>query len=228
MGKIMTNPRIWKVAAGLIRFCLMGGLLGISPVFAQIGTLSEGACWYDSKDPLKIASFNDKTVYNGSRAQIEAEIETLLKQPKISDMELSLHCGGYGASLVAKVSTDNGQFCVWARFEKGKLVPRSIGVITEKSAEGRLCDGHKSGEFILAVNSKEFIAELQGLKWSSVIKEVNQVSGNLYRVVLMKEYDMKEAEVASQLEENFAGKNFIRYIEFNEYHHPVGDYVQLK
>lgn len=224
MGKIMTNPGFWKVAAGLAVFCLSFN----APVYAQIGTLSEGACWYDSKDPLKIASFNDKTVYNGSRAQIEAEIETLLKQNKISEMELALHCGGYGASLVARVQTENGLFCVWTRFEKGKLVPRSIGVITEKSAEGRLCDGHKSGEFILAVHSRDYIAELQGPKWSSVIKEVHQVSGTIYRVVLMKEYEMKEAEVAAQLEETFVGKNFIRYIEFNEYHHPVGDYVLLK
>jgi len=221
----MANHKFWKVAAGIVLFCLSAG------VRAQIGTLSDGSCWYDSKDPLKVASFNDKTVYNGTRAQIEAEIEVMLGDrghQKISEMDLSLHCGGYGASLVARVQTDSGNFCVWTRFEKGKLLARSVGVITEKSLEGQLCDGHKSGEFILGVNSKEFMSELQGAKWSSVIKEVVPVSDKVLKVVLMKEYEMKEAEVASQLEENFAGKNAIRYIEFNQYHHPVGEFIPLK
>ncbi len=221
----MAIDKFWKVASGLVLFCLSAG------AWAQIGTLSEGACWYDSKDPIKVASFNDKTVYNGSRAQIEAEIESMLGErfhQKISEMDLSLHCGGYGASIVARVQTDSGQFCVWTRFEKGKLLPRSVGVMAEKSLEGQLCDGHKSGEFILGVNSKDFLTELQGAKWSSMIKEVVPVSEKILKVVLMKEYEMKEAEVASQLEENFAGKNAIRYIEFNEYHHPVGEYIPLK
>lgn len=222
MGKSMANCKIWKVAAGLALICLS------SVSSAQVGTLSEGACWYDNKDPLKIASFNDKSVYNGSRAQVEAELEALMGHQKISDMDLYLHCGGYGASLVARVSTDNGQYCLWTRFEKGKLVTRSLGALAEKNAEDKLCDGHKSGELIIGVQSKEFAAELQGAKWSSIIKEVRPVSDRVYQVLLMKDYANREAEIASQLEENFAGKNQIRYIEMNEYHHPVGEYINLK
>jgi hypothetical protein len=218
----MANHKFWKVAAGLTFLCLSTG------AFAQIGTLSEGACWYDSKDVLKVASFNDKTVYNGDREQIEAEIEALLNHPKITEMKLFLHCGGYGASLVARVQTDSGTQCVWTRFEKGKLLPRSIGGVSEKSAEGALCDGHKRGEIIIGVNGREFTKELQGEKWSSIVKAFTVVSDKVLRVELMKEYEMKENEIASLFVENFAAKNMIRYVEFNEYHHPVGEYIPLK
>jgi hypothetical protein len=225
MGKIMTNSQFWKVATGLTIFCFC------LSVQAQVGSLSEGACWYDFKDTLKVASFNDKSVYEGSRAQIESEIETLLNH-KINDMDLVLHCGGYGASLVVKAITDNGTYCVWTKFENGKLVSRSIGSLTDKAAERALCDGHKSGEFILGLtpgsNAKDFMAEMQGTKWSGVIKEVVPVAERVFKVVLLKEYANKDQEIASSLEENFAGKNIIRYIEFNEYHHPVGEYVQVK
>lgn len=218
----MANHKFWKVAAGLMLLCLSTG------VFAQVGTLSEGACWYDIKDTLKVASFNDKTVYKGDRAQIEAEIEALLNHTKITEMNLFLHCGGQGASLVARVQTDSGAQCVWTRFEKGKLLPRSIGGVSEKNAGEALCDGHKRGEVIIGVHGREFAKELQGEKWSSIIKGVTVVSDKVLRVELTKDYEMKETEIASLFVENFAGKNMIRYVEFNEYHHPVGEYISLK
>lgn len=220
----MANKSFWKVTIGLIVFGQCQALL------AQVGTLSEGACWYDwTKEELKVASFNDKTVYKAPKAQIEGEVEALINNhQKIQEMDLMLHCGGYGASLVAKVSTESGNYCLWTRFEKGKLVARSLGVLGEKNAATELCDGRKSGEFILGVNSKDFIADLQGPKYAGMIKEIVPVTEKVYKVVLVSEYAQKEYEVIAQLEENFAGKNFIRYIEFNEYHHPVGEYTQLK
>lgn len=229
----MTNSKFWKVALGLTFFCFCQGAYSDT---AQVGTLSEGSCWYESKDSFKAASFNDKAVYEGSRSQIESEIEGLLNaqsiHAKISDMDLVLHCGGYGASLVVKATTENGTYCVWTKFDQGKLTTRSIGVLSEKGADRQLCDGHKSGEFILGLtestNSKDFLNELQGPKWSGVIKEIVPVTEKVFKIVLVKDYANKESEMASQLEDNFAGKNTIRYIEFNEYHHPVGEYVQIK
>lgn len=222
----MKKHLFWKVTLSLF--------LVSTNVFAgvtQVGVLSEGACWFEYKEALKVASFNDKTAYLGTKEQIEANLESLLgdvQHQKINEMNLALHCGGYGASLVAKVTTDSNTFCVWTRFEKGKLVARSIGTLNDSGKSNELCDGHKWGEFILGVNDSRLISELTGAKWASVIKEVSSISTNVYKVSLVKDYEFRESEVMNQLEENFTGKNFIRYMEFNDYHHPIGEFIPLK
>lgn len=227
MGKTL----FWKVALGLI---FANQVFGATDL--QVGTLSEGSCWYENKEALRIASFNDKNAYSGSRTQIIEEFEALITDPvqkvehtKINDIDLSLHCGGYGASLVAKVNTDSNSFCIWAKFEKGILSLRSLGSLTSdgKNPNG-LCDGHKWGEFILGANSEELITELQTAKWSSMIKAVTLVSNKVYKVVLQKDYEFREQEVIDQLQENFVGKNLVRYIEFNDYRHPIGEFIHLK
>jgi hypothetical protein len=224
----MRNTSFWKVTLSLVV-----SALALSAE-AQVGTLSEGACWYENKESLRVASFNDKTVYMASKAQIESELVGLLESraihAKTSEMDLSLHCGGYGASLVAKIVTEAATFCVWTRFEKGSLVLRSIGSLNDAEANKNsdLCDGRKWGEFILSVTSSEFALELQGPKWASVIKEIQLVSKNLYRVKVVKDYEFRETEVMNMLEENFTGKKAIRFMEFNEYRHPIGEFVSLK
>ncbi|MGZ3788638.1 MAG: hypothetical protein ACXVLQ_08955 [Bacteriovorax sp.] len=219
----------WKVALSAVFFGLVSNAKAAE---LQAGSLSEGGCWYEFKEGLKVASFNDKSVYMGTKAQMEAELEGLLEaeglgHQKINEMDLSLHCGGYGASLVAKITASSNSFCVWSSFEKGKLALRSLGTMNEGKSSG-LCDGHKWGELILGVQSSDLVLELQGPKWSSMIKEVKGVSDKVYKVTLVKDYEFREEEVINQLEENFAGKNAVRYIEFNEYRHPIGEYVPLK
>ena len=201
-----------------------------------VGTLSEGACWYEYKDSLRIASFNDKTAYSGNMASIESDLEVSIAKTlnsgeriKINEMDLTLHCGGYGASLVAQVTTESNSFCVWAKFDQGHISIRSLGVNSDEGPhKAELCDGHKLGEFILGSNSEDLITELQSTKWSSMIKAVTIVSKKVYKVELVKEYEFREQEVIDQLQQNFNGKNFIRYIEFNNYNHPIGEYIHLK
>ena len=201
----------------------------------QVGTLSEGACWYEYKDSLKVASFNDKTIYNANKSDIEASLTTLIKAqlnlgtfPKINESELSLHCGGYGASLVAKVATDVGNFCLWTQFINGKLSLRSLGADGLSKNPNELCDGHKWGELIVGVQSSAVLAELQSQKWSNIIQSVTMVTSTVYKIILTNDFKFKENEVAANLQENFAGKNLIRYIEFNDYRHPIGEYVHLQ
>jgi hypothetical protein len=227
MGKTL----FWKVTMGLML---------VNPVFGatdlQVGTLSDGSCWYDFKESLRIASFNDKTAYIGTKAQIESKMEALITNNlvkddhlKIIDMDLTLHCGGYGASLVARVNTEGNTFCLWTKFDKGNLSLRSIGVQSvDGKNPGELCDGHKWGEFILGANSQDLITELQSPKWISMIKSVTLVSSKVYKVVLVKEYEFREQEVIDQIQENFSGKNLIRYIEFNDYQHPIGEFTHLR
>lgn len=206
----------------------------VSAFEPRIETLSDGACWFESGSSLKIASFNDKGVYSGDKGQIEAELNSLISQSlkkivpvKIMDMDLSFHCGGYGGSLVSKVTTDSFTFCVWSKFEKGRLSLRSIGLVSDKFS-GDLCDGHKWGEFIMGIKSSDFALELQSSKWSTYIKEVKLISQNTVRIVLVKEYEFREKEVIDLLEQNFSGKNLIRFIEFNDYRHPIGDFIHLR
>ena len=214
----------------------MGKVYGASDLL--VGSLSEGACWYEFKDSLllHIASFNDKSVYVGNTGQMEVDFEALIAQSlkisehvKINEMDLSLHCGGLGASLVAKVSTDNNDFCVWTKFDQGHLSVRSIGTISgQKLQPSELCDGHTWGEFILGVNSAEVITELQLPKWSSMIKSVTVISNNVYKVVLSKDYELREKEVISQLQEEFFEKKLIRFIEYNSINHPIGEFIHLR
>jgi hypothetical protein len=227
----MRKSRFWKVAFG---FIFMGNVYGASDIL--VGSLSEGSCWYQFKDSLHIASFNDKSTYVGSVGQIEADFEARIAQSlkisehvKINEMDLSLHCGGYGASLVAKATTDNNEFCVWAKFDQGHLSIRSIGTISgQKLSPSELCDGHTWGEFIMGVNSDEPIAELQSSKWSSMIKSVTGISKNVYKVILTKDYELREQEVISQIQVEFIEKKRIRFIEFNSYNHPIGEFVHLR
>lgn len=221
----MRKSILFQVTLGLWLMSLSAHALEI-----QVGSLSEGSCWYESKDGLKVASFNDKLVYSATREKMEADIEALMlptHQNKITEISLTLHCGGYGASLIAKVTADGNNFCLWSKFDKGALGTRSLGVMNSNKGSG-LCAGHKWGEFILGVTSAEVALELKTAKWSQVITEVTLISKNLYKVKLHKDYDFRESEVSNLLEENFAGKNLIRYIEFNEYRHPVGEFVHLK
>jgi hypothetical protein len=201
----------------------------------QVGTLSEGACWYEFKEALQLASFNDKTTYAGTIGEIRSSLGAMIKatalkgDSKIKDIDLILHCGGHGAAIVAKVITESTELCLWAKFDKGKLSLASIGQLgnVEKNNTG-LCDGHKWGEFIMGIQSNDLITELQSPQWSSMIKEVSIVASKVAKVVLTKEYEFREQEVIDQLQQNFSDKNFIRYIEFNDYRHPVGEFVHLR
>ncbi|MFA6237491.1 MAG: hypothetical protein WC635_09215 [Bacteriovorax sp.] len=219
----------WKVTLSLM--LISHSAFAFEP---RVETLSDGACWFETGTVMKIASFNDKSVYSGDKGQIEAEFSSLISQSykkispvKIMDLNLALHCGAYGASLVARVTTDTASFCVWSRFEKGRLLLRSIGLVSDKFTT-ELCDGYKWGEFIMGINSTEFLVELQSPKWSAYIKEVKMISENAVKIILVKDYEFREQEVVDQLEQNFSGKNLIRYIEFNDYRHPVGEYIHLR
>lgn len=213
----------------ILAFCV--GAVQVLASDIQVGGLSDGACWYESKDTLKLVSFNERLSYSGNRKVIETEMAQLAPRSRgeiIRDVDLALHCGGGGLSLVAKVLVNERSFCVWGKVEQGKWVPRSVGAINEEAKGGVLCDGYKWGEFILGVNSTDYLSELQSVKWSQMIKEVAFISQNTYKVTLTREYEFRENEVMNQLDEHFTGKNFIRYLEFNEYRHPVGEFISLR
>ena len=234
MGKTLFWKVTWKLSRKLgLGLMLAGQVYGATDL--QVGTLSESSCWYENKESLRVASFNDKTAYSGTRAQIETELESLIAnarpngEHKINELDLSVHCGGYGASLVAKVTTDGNKFCLWAKFDKGNLTVRSLGVLSNESKnQSDLCDGHKWAELIMGANSEDLIIELQSPKWSSMIKAVTPITNKVYKIVLVKDYEFREQEVIDQLQENFSGKNLIRYIEFNDYRHPIGEFIHLK
>lgn len=234
----MRKHLFWKATLSII---LVLGSHSTKALEIQVTSLSEGACWYEFKESLKVSSFNDKSSYSGDKEQIQAELESLITQSlaksenpkfhqeKMNEMNLSLHCGGYGASLVARVSTDNLNLCLWSRFEKGKLLLRSIGALADGGKNPtELCDGHRWGELIAGIESKDLLNELQSSKWSSMIKEIKVVTNKVVKIVLVKEYEFREQEVIDQLEVNFSGKNLIRYVEFNDYRHPIGESVSIK
>ena len=230
----MRKTLLWK-ATWLISSFLMFNLKAYGDASGQTGTLSNESCWYEYKEELSVTSMNDKSFYNGSIKQIKSELEgliakTLLKDLPIefSEMDISLHCGGYGASLVARITDRDNSYCLWTSFKNGMLGLRSFGSLNNKNKNpNELCTGHVGGEFMMGSNSEEFVKELQSAKWSSMISSVTSISSHVYKIILVKEFQFREQEAILQIEESFNRKNYIRYIEFNEFNHPVGEFIHL-
>lgn len=192
---------------------------------ANVQTLSEGACWYEHGEFLKVASFNDRESLFISRDDIESQVEGLLNQKKklkALTSDLTLHCGGYGSSLVIKTELDQKAVCLWVKFTKGKLVLRSLGGL-EDTRSG-VCDGYKWGELIVGVKSLEQKAILESEHFTSMIKSVSTISGTTLKVTLLPQFLGREVEVMSELKKQMD----LRYIELNLFQHPVGDAAPLK
>lgn len=191
----------------------------------NVQTLSEGACWYEQGEFLKVASFNDRESLFISREDIEYQVEGLLgqkKRDKSLTSDLTLHCGGYGSSLVIKTEVDHKPVCLWVKFVKGKLIQRSLGGLEESS--GSVCDGYKWGELIVGVKTPAQKTILESEHFTSMIKSVSTISGTTLKVTLLPQFHGKEVEVMSELKRQVD----LRYIELNLLQHPVGEAASLK
>ncbi len=190
----------------------------------SVQTLSEGACWYEQGENLKIASFNDRESILTSRDEIEFQVDSLLngKRNKAITTDLTLHCGGYGSSLVIKSEIDTKPICLWVKFNKGKLEIRSLGGLENSKSE--LCDGYKWGELIVGVKTPDQKALLESEHFHGMIKSVSVVSGTTLKVILNESYHGREMEAMSELKKQIP----LRYIELNLYQHPVGEASALK
>ena len=196
-------------------------------VWAQatnVQTLSEGACWFEQGEIIKIASFNDGESLLMTREEINSQIESLLggqKKNIISNNDLTLHCGGYGSSLVIKTVVDNRPTCMWLKLNKGNLSLRSIGGVEDLKSE--LCDGHKFGELIVGVKSTDQKILLESENFYSMIQSVNVISGTTLKVNLHPDYYGKELFVMDELKKQMS----LRYIELNLFQHPIGESASL-
>lgn len=208
--------------------CLLGSLLGVSSVFAQetlVQTLSEGGCWFEQGEMLKIVSFNDHEVFQVPREGMEEGLsEFLFSQSQIkvhkAGIDLALHCAGHGASLVVK-----GQnFCAWLSFKEGKLAVRSLGGREDTKAASGLCDGYKWGELLVGLTIEDETLFTSGAL-SPYISSFAKKSQRLYKIILKNQYSGKENELLKELK---ALDRNIRYVELNQYQHPVGEFTPLK
>jgi hypothetical protein len=194
---------------------------------ANVQTLSEGACWYEQGEFLKVASFNDRESLFISRDDIEEQVFNLInpaKKKRGLTNDLSLHCGGYGSSLVVKTELDHKPACLWVKFVKGKLIVRSLGGLEATSAEGDTCDGYKWGELIVGVKTLDQKELLKSDHFSSIVKSVSTISGATLKVTLQPQFHGREIEVMNELKRQVD----LRYIELNLYQHPVGEAASLK
>ncbi len=189
----------------------------------NVQSLSQGSCWYEEGEILKIASFNDKESVLLSREEIEYQVDEILnsgaeKKQKLKGLDLTLHCGGYGSSLVVKTDTQ----CVWLKFNKGQLEARSIGGVENSKSD--LCDGYKWGELIVGLRASAQKEKLLSDYFQSMIKSVHVVSGLTLKVVLQDEYRGREDMVMEELKKQLD----LKYVEYNMYQHPVGEAATLK
>lgn len=191
---------------------------------ANVQSLSDGACWYEQGDSLRIASFNDKESILTTRDEIEYQVEELLygkKRDKALTSDLTLHCGGYGSSLVVKSEFNNRPVCLWLKLNKGKLQIRSMGGLEQTKNE--LCDGYKWGELVVGLKSIDQKQLLESEQFHSMIKSVSVISGTTMKVVLKDEFHGKEYAAMDELK-----KHNLKYVELNFYQHPVGEAAPLK
>lgn len=206
---------------------LMIGLMIAGSVMAEdanVQSLSDGACWYEQGDSLRIASFNDKESILTTRDEIEYQVEELLygkKRDKALTSDLTLHCGGYGSSLVVKSEFNNRPVCLWLKLNKGKLQIRSMGGLEQTKNE--LCDGYKWGELVVGLKSIDQKQLLESEQFHSMIKSVSVISGTTMKVVLKDEFHGKEYAAMDELK-----KHNLKYVELNFYQHPVGEAAPLK
>jgi hypothetical protein len=191
---------------------------------ANVQTLSEGACWFEQGELLKMASFNDRESIVISRDEIEFQVDSLLngKKNKAITSDLTFHCGGYGSSLVVKSELENRPICLWLKFNKGKLEIRSLGGLENSKSD--LCDGYKWGELIVGIKSPEQKDLLLSESFHGMIKSVSVISGTTIKVTLTEAYHGKEQDVMNELKKQMS----LRYIELNSFQHPVGEAAALK
>jgi hypothetical protein len=190
----------------------------------RVNSLGQGSCWYQGKGRLNLSSFNDNSASSMTYGEISAALKAfvLVENPLIQT--LHLHCGAYGFSLVTRIKSDSGNLCLWATIINGKWKMRSLGGISEQQKnDSKLCDGFKQGELLVALKNRDYLDQIRGEKWSSVIKEITPVAFDIYKIKLMEEYFSREEEVARMFQENFGIS-----VEFNQYQHGVGEYVQLQ
>ena len=210
----------------IFKICLVTLVL-VSKAFAEdtmIQSLSEGACWIESGEMVKLASFNDRESILMSRDEIETQVENLLsgKNNKAITSDLTLHCGGYGASLVIKSEMDGRPICLWVKMNKGNLAIRSLGGL--ESGKGRVCDGYKWGELIVGIKNPEQKALLESENFRKMIKIVSVINNTTLKVVLDESYFGKEGDVIAELKK----QSEFRFIELNLFQHPVGETVAIK
>jgi hypothetical protein len=92
-----------------------------------VSTLGQGACWFQYKDSLKLVSFNDRQSLNITNEELNRNLLSLISKDNKEIESLQIHCSSIGASLVARVRTDQGVLCLWASPQNGQLKMRSLG-----------------------------------------------------------------------------------------------------
>lgn len=205
-------------------FCLLLLILNCQAEELSVNSLGRGSCWYQDKGILKLSSFNDRESVSLSYEDITASLLNLIPNENKELLTLHLHCGSHGASLIARIKSDSGSLCLWAMLDRGKIKTRTLGgTFDVQKGESKLCDGFKQGELLVVVKKEDYLDQFKSEKWTSVIKEVIPVAFNFYKLKLMPDYFLREEEVARMLQESFGMS-----VEFNQFQHGIGEYVQLK
>lgn len=203
-------------------------IINQAPAFSEdimVQSLSQGACWYESGELLKLTSFNDKETLLTSREEIDSSLDELLhskQKMKTRSTDLLLHCGGYGSSLIVKTKVNNRPACVWLKIDKGELKIRSVGGL--ENTKGDLCDGHKWGELIVGIKNSEQLVALQSENFRPLVKSVMMITNSTLKIVLNEEFIGKEYEAMTELKKQLD----LKYVELNLYQHPVGESAVVK
>jgi hypothetical protein len=198
--------------------------------------LAQGSCWvYSDKEQVKLTSFNEAYAYQELRENIQTQISELLDKQHyffnsltIKNLNLGIHCGGYGASIVAKIDSDQGSFCLWGKVSDKKISMRSFGV--EAKVEGDLCHGYKWGELIIGSKTKDndlLLNELKSDQFKILITSIEQVTAKVYKIKLNQNYYLNEETIKNELLLKLSDKG-VSFIEYNTYQHPVGEFLNLK
>lgn len=201
----------------------------------QFNSMANGACMISiSKDGNKFVGFNDRWSLSATEEQLKSGLQDTLNKLYFKNNEriefgsLGFHCGGYGTSFVAKIEVANNEYCVWFRPNGKSFDLRSIGSTTtkERSNGQDFCHGRKVGELIIGLNDESLINTFRDDEVGKYFFEISKIADKTYKIVLSNEYNFKEEDVAKVLNEKY-GKQ-IRYLEFNEYQHPIGDFLSVK
>lgn len=214
-------------------FVLLVSLFEVSGLKARditVTELGEGACLMSfNKEELKVASFNDKTSFMTTLRLLDftnSELITnslgLNKNKSYKSLSYALHCSSIGASVIIRSKMDDQTYCSWLYIKEGKFAARSIGLVVDDKNERLACEGVVPLELIVAfrkAENEDFFNE-----FNSLIDQKIPISKTMVKLVLKKEYLGKEMSVMDE----FKKSGEVKFIELNNYQHPIGDVLELK
>lgn len=188
--------------------------------------MNQGACWAsESRDSLKVASFNESKSYTVQREDLNSLFpifkEIGVKLEDSISIQAYSHCSAMGMRHVFKVNYESGvSYCLWSQFENGEF--KKIDLDLAEAEYNGLCDGIVSNKLLVSPNKGISLDELLN-EFSDLNIEVSnskKISANIFVI----EFRVKSNEIFEIYNRTYKNPKF-KFVDFVTRQRPIGDVV---